>query len=137
MHSDHRSLTDWLIVGVFALGLIAFFMLVTNKTATGHAIGTAYDSSKSCYAFDAGLPVVVTQDSMVLCADQLNKVAYFSIQVKQTTIDCQGSTIQGNGGAFLVPSRVTNPRVTLRNCTVENYQGLYSTKNPVDVYQVN
>ncbi len=126
---------DWLVFGILALGLIAFFMFVNNgTTVTGRVVGTAFNENRNCYSFDSGLPVMVTQPSLRLCPNTTHAIDYFSIQTRQVLIDCQGSTLQGSGGALLVVEGVNHPRVTLLNCSWEGFDGLYSRTNPIDVY---
>ncbi|MFH0970251.1 MAG: hypothetical protein V1776_02205 [Candidatus Diapherotrites archaeon] len=137
MRAEQRSLIDWVLVGVFAVGLIAFFFFINQRTATGNVTGMAFNEYANCYSFSQKLPVVVAHDPIILCPDTIQQVDYFAIQIPQITIKCNGSTIQGNGGALFVPEGVSNPHVTLENCRVENFDGLYSQQNPVDVYLVN
>ncbi len=129
---------DWLLFAVLALGLIAFFWMISTKhSSVGQATGLAYVKEKGCYELGEGLPAVVTDEMIVLCGDYAHSVDYFAIQIEQTTIDCQGSTVKGNGGALLLPENVVSPRVTLKDCTLTGYGGLYSSKDSVDVYVVN
>lgn len=137
MKAERRARMDWLLVAALAVGLIAFFWMISAKHASvGQATGLAYVKEKGCYELSTGLPAVVTDELIVLCTDFTHVVDYFIIQVDQTTIDCQGSIVKGNGGALLLPENVVSPRVTLRGCVLEGYGGLYSSKNPVDVYVV-
>ena len=129
---------DWLLFAVLALGLIAFFWMVSAKHASvGQATGLAYVKEKGCYELGTGAPAVVTDKLIILCGDFTHSVDYFAIQTPQTTIDCQGSVVRGNGGALLLPENVVSPRVTLKDCVLEGYGGLYSSKDPVDVYVVD
>ncbi len=125
---------DWLIVGVVAIGLIAFFMLVSQRTLTGQAYGTAYNNYANCYSFTQGLPVVATYDSIDLCANATHTLAYIAVRVPQLEVNCHGSTIQGAGGALFITEGVSNPRVTLKECVVEGFDGMYSNQDPVNVY---
>lgn len=138
MKANRRARMDWLLFAVLAIGLIAFFWMVSSThSAVGQATGLAYAKEKGCYHFDSGLPVVVTDELIVLCGNSTHLVDYFVIQADQATIDCQGSTVKGVGGALLLPEYVVSPRVTLKGCVVEGYGGLYSSRNPVDVYMVD
>lgn len=137
MKAERRARMDWLLFAVLAIGLIAFFWMVTSKhSAVGQATGLAYVKEKECYQLDSGLPAVVTDELIVLCGDSTHLVDYFVIQTEQTTIDCQGSIVKGNGGALLLPENVVSPRVTLKGCAFTGYGGMYSSQSPVDVYVI-
>jgi hypothetical protein len=126
---------DWLLFALLALGLIGFYWMISSKSSpTGQVGGIAYDEGAACYRLDSGLPAVVTYERIVLCPNFTHSVSYFVIQVDQTIIDCQGSLVKGKGGALLLPENVNNPRVTLKDCVLEGYEGLYSSQNPADVY---
>ncbi|MEK6902055.1 MAG: hypothetical protein AABX02_00510 [archaeon] len=136
MRHDSKDLVDWVIVGVIALSLLAFFAFVqhANNSITGNVVGTAYNFSQSCYSFtDDTLPVVITQSSIDLCPTTIHHVDYFELRHPTVIIRCHGSTIMGTGGALFISKTSQQPRVTLEECVLKNIGGYYLNQTPVDV----
>lgn len=127
-----HSHPKWFIILFIAVSIGLFFFLDGWNTLVFPT-----DDSRPCLSFDSGLPVGVEDSKIVLCPDRVHLVEYFLIRTDQSLIDCQGSIVKGTGGALLLPEGVVNPRVTLKDCVLEGYEGLYSSRNPVDVYIVN
>lgn len=126
----HHSVHDWLMIGTIVLAMVFLFSFMQQRTAAGQVIGGNVELQ--CVTLAHAEPVSITTSRLYLCANQIHSVEYFELHAKETIIDCAGSTLQGNGGALLV-ARVTHPTVTLRNCQLNGFEGLYSSQNPVTV----
>lgn len=137
MRHSAQELVDWVVVGVIAISLVAFFAFVqhSNHTITGNVVGTAFKSDQSCYAFtDASLSVVITEPYIALCPDMTHHLDYFELRHSNAVINCQDSIIQGTGGALFIPKTSKQPRVTLLNCeNIKNFGGLFQNARPVIV----
>ncbi len=138
MRHNDQDLVDWVVVGVIAISLVVFFTFVqhSNNTITGNVVGTAFKSDQSCYSFtDASLSVVITEPYIALCPNTTHHLDYFELRHENAVINCQGSTIDGTGGALFIPKTSNQPRVTLQNCSIENFGGLFQNARPVTVNQ--
>lgn len=123
---------DWVFMGLIVLAVVAFFAFTQQRNAVGQvAGGTLSLPPKDCISYPASQPIVVTS-SLLLCSDAIHYVDYFELVESDVVIDCQGSTLQGSGGALFV-ARGDSPIITLRNCSTQGYDGLYSVQNPVVV----
>lgn len=122
-----------MVVGVIALFLIVFVAFVQ---ARGTIItGKLLDASLwgvDCQTFSNLDLVSVRSSSLNLCAGQTHLVDYFSLESSNTTIQCNHSILQGNGGALFV-SKTKNAHVTLRDCILQGYDGFYPNTNPIAV----
>ncbi len=129
-----KELADWLMVGLIFLVLIGLFMFVQARSpiVTGRVLDYSFFEQTPCVSYSEGKPVAVNGRTLNLCGNQTHSVDYFELFSNETTIRCNGSTISGNGGALFV-ARIPNPKVSLQNCVVENFDGFYQNKNPVDV----
>lgn len=123
---------DWVFMGLIVLAVVSFFSFTQQRNAIGQvAGGTLSLPAQDCISYPSSQPIVVTS-SLLLCPDAIHYVDYFELVESDIVINCQGSTVQGSGGALLV-ARGDSPTITLRNCSTQGYDGLYSTQNPVVV----
>jgi hypothetical protein len=125
-----NSTLDWIAVAGIFLALIGFFMLIQNRTVQGQFVAI---DSPLCTSFHGSVPIIVSKEKLTLCPGTVHQIDYFALQKKETVIDCQHSTIQGNGGALFV-SQTSEPSVTIKDCQLEGFDGLYQNSKPVNVF---
>jgi hypothetical protein len=126
----NHSALDWVaVMGIF-LSLVGFFVLVQHRTVQGQFVSLSFPS---CVSLSNSGEKVVVSKNLVLCPNTIHSIDYFLIQASNAVIDCQHSSIQGSGGSLFVSS-FPNPSVTLKNCEINGFDGLYPNNNPVTVY---
>ncbi len=123
---------DWVFMGTVVLAIVFFFSFIQQRNAVGNVVGGIISTpSENCVNYSASQPYALSS-SLLLCPATTHRVDYFALSESDLVIDCQGSTIQGTGGALFV-AQTNQPTVTLRDCVIEGYDGLYSAQNPVTV----
>lgn len=128
---------DWVVIGAITLAIVFFFSTLQNRAPVGEVIGGSVSlSPQDCVIYSSPSKSYLLSSSLRLCPNATHPVDYFDLLESEVVIDCQGSTIHGNGGALFVAS-IDQPTVTLRRCVVEGYDGLYSNQNPVNVIVEN
>lgn len=125
---SHRTF-DWAFMIILIFALVVFVWFVSQRSISGQAIGGSVSTSH-CLSYEEGLSYSVV-GRVNLCANQIHRVDFFEV-MGDTFLDCRGSTIQGEGGALFV-AREDSPSVTLHNCVVSGYDGLYVASAPVRV----
>lgn len=121
---------DWVFMGLIVLAVVAFFSFTQQRNAIGQVTGGSLSLPPAdCISYSSPQPIVVSS-SLLLCPNTTHYVDYFELLESDVVIDCQGSIIQGSGGALFV-ARGDSPTITLRNCSTQGYDGLYSVQNPV------
>ncbi len=125
-----NSWVDWAVIIVVIASLFFLVSFVQQKTVQGHVVGLSF-SSKECFNYTSSQVHSLTS-SLRLCAGAVHMVDYFELWKNDLVIDCQGSTLKGDGGALFV-AQTSNLTVTLKHCVVEGYDGLYSAENPLVV----
>lgn len=125
---------DWLFMGAVVLTIIVFFSFASQRNAIGRVVDGTISNSADCVDYSAVSPsaTIALSSSLRLCSNTIHLIDYFQVEESDLVIDCQDSTIQGNGGALFVPA-IDNPILTLKDCTIQGFDGLYSTLNPLVV----
>ena len=125
-----RSWFDWLMVIILFSAILAFFMFVQQRGITGQVVGVV-QSSPACVSLTNNQPASLYSQELVLCPGT-HEVDYFDLKRPQTRIECQGSLIQGTGGAAFI-STIPRAQVTLVDCTLKGFEGLYSNQHPIEI----
>lgn len=126
-----RDWNDWIFMGAVVFSVIILFSFATQRSAVGRVVGDAVVPPANCVSYSSSQKISL-ESSLLLCPDSTHAVDYFSVEEDGLVIDCQGSTLQGSGGALFVPT-LDNPSITLKDCLVQGFDGLYSTTNPLVV----
>ncbi len=127
-----HSWFDWVFVGAVVLAIVFFFSFIQQRNAVGNVVGgTVSLPPQDCVNYSTLQPYTLSS-SLRLCGDAIHHVEYFTLVESDLVIDCQGSTIQGDGGALFV-AQTSQPTVTLRDCEIAGFDGHYSNQNPVTV----
>jgi hypothetical protein len=123
---------DWVFMGAVVLAVVVFLSYAQQRVAVGQVVGGNISlSSQDCVSYSSPQSVSLST-SLLLCPNTTHSVEYFSLVESGLVINCQGSILQGSGGALFV-SEAENPTITLVDCVTRGFDGLYSTINPVVV----
>lgn len=123
---------DWVFMGAVVLAVVVFLSYAQQRAALGQVVGGNVSlSPQDCVSYSSPQTISLST-SLLLCPNTTHQLDYFSLTESGLVINCQGSTLQGSGGALFVPT-VENPTITLIDCVVRGFDGLYSTINPVTV----
>ncbi len=126
-----REWVDWAIVLMVFGALITLVFIIQSSTLSGSVTGVSFEN-KDCLSYRTLQSYPLTS-SIRLCANQTHFVEYFDVYTNESVIDCQGSTLKGNGGALFVSHKNTQPLITLRHCVLEGYDGFSQASKSVDV----
>jgi hypothetical protein len=122
---------DWIFMAAVVFSVVVLFSFAAQRVSIGRVVGGSVASSPDCVTY-ASSQVVSLSSSLLLCPNTTHQVDYFSVEEDGLVIDCQNSIIQGSGGALFVP-RIDNPTITLKDCSTQGFDGLYSALNPLVV----
>lgn len=130
-HVMRNDWNDWIFMAAVVFSVVVLFSFAAQRVSIGRVVGDAVVPSANCVSYTQSQAVTLSS-SLLLCPDTTHYVDYFSIEEDGLVIDCQNSIIQGSGGALFVPT-IENPTLTLKDCSTQGFDGLYSTLNPLVV----
>mgnify|MGYP001566978255 CR=1 FL=1 len=131
----NRVALDWLVIGIFAFALVAFFMFIPTRAGAiqGKVVQSFQaPSSPACETLSQTDAHIVYSPTLHLCSGLRHVLPYFDVRVFNLDIFCNGSTLKALDGGTLFVSQL-NPSITLHNCTLEGFDALYSSTQPARV----
>ncbi len=127
---------DWVFMGAMVVAIIIFFSFASQRAANANVVGGNIVAPPQDCVAKTGFETIPLSYSILFCPNTVNDIDHFELADSGLVINCQGSTLHGRGGALFVAQTV-QPTITLRNCVVEGFDGLFTATNPVNVVVEN
>lgn len=127
---------DWVFMGAMVVAIILFFSFASQRSANANVIGgNIITPPQDCVA-KTGFETIPLSYSILFCPNTVNDIDHFELIESGLVINCQGSTLNGRGGALFV-AQINQPTITLRDCALTGFGGLFTSTNPVNVIVEN